>query len=218
MISRNAPEITKGDILLFETENQKHNQSQLKDFIYFLKYCGKRGAIKFNHVEEKATLLKNLTLKENILLDSGMKRNEDKSLVKLLAEKGLTYLSLLAKKLDDENLYPNQVDIEAKKITSLIKVLFSSADYLFLERPEKYLSKSTQDLFISALFQSLTQKGQILLLTSDQRNMWLQHVTKVVTRSKNSHFSLDAVISQSEVINKGHLEFEGPLFSHKKAA
>lgn len=218
MISRKAPEITKGDILIFETENQKHNQSQLKDFIYFLKYCGRRGAIKFNHVEEKATLLQNLTLKENILLDSGIKNIEDKDLVPLLADRGMIYLSLMAKKLENVNLYPNQVDIETKKITALIKVLFSSSDYLFLERPEKYLSKSTQDLFISALFQSLTQKGQILLLTSSQRNMWLQHVTKVVTRSKNGHFSLDAVLSQKEVVTKGHLEFDGPQFTQKKAA
>jgi predicted ABC-type transport system involved in lysophospholipase L1 biosynthesis ATPase subunit len=218
MISSKPPVISKGDILLFEVENQNHNQSQLKDFLHFLKFCGKRGALKFSHLEESATLIKGLTLKENILLDSGLETKKSRSLVKILEDKGQIYLARLAESITNLNMYPNEVDLETKKLTTLIKAMTSNSDYLLLEKPAKYLSKTNTELFLGALFQSMTQRGQILLLTSEQRNLWLSHVTKVVTRSSSGRFTLDAVLSQNEVVATSHLEFIHPAQSDKKAA
>jgi ABC-type lipoprotein export system ATPase subunit len=218
MISRKPPTISAGDVLLFEVNNQHHNQSQLKDFLHFLKFCGKRGALKFNHLEEKATLIKALSLKENILLDTGLKSEGKFDIVKTLDSRGHSYLAEMAKGVENFDLLPNEVDIETRKITSLIKAITLKSDYLLLEKPEKYLSKKNTDLFLSALFQTMTQSGQILMLTSENRNLWLSHVTKVVTRSDNGRFTLDAILSQNEIVNHGHLEFSNNVESIKKAA
>ncbi|WP_127717664.1 hypothetical protein [Halobacteriovorax sp. HLS] len=218
MIARKPPTITTGDILLFEVNNQQHNQSQLKDFLNFLKFCGKRGSLKFNHIEEKATLIKGLTLKENILLDTGIEITRDSDLFKILENRGQSYLCQLAKKITNLNLYPNEVDIETKKIAALIKTLASEAEYILLEKPEKYLSKANTELFLAALFQSMTQRKQILLLTSEKRNLWLSHISKVVTRSETGRFTLDAVLGKDDILNHGHLEFSMNSQTLKKAA
>lgn len=218
MISRRPPTISAGDILLFEVNDQQHNQSQLKDFLHFLKYCGKRGALKFNHLEESAALIKGLSLKDNILLDTGLKAESKTDIVNMLESRGQTYLSEMAKSIESFDSLPCQVDMETKKITSLIKALTLSSDYLLLERPEKFLSKKNVDLFLSALFQSMTQRGQVLLLTSENRNLWLSHVTKVVTRNEDGRFTLDAVLGKNEILNYGHLEFSNNVESIKKAA
>ena len=218
MISRKPPTISPGDVLLFEVKDQHHNQSQLKDFLHFLKYCGKRGALKFNHLEEKANLITSLTLKENILLDTGLKPEGRFDVISTLENRGQMYLAKMAKHIKSFDLLPSEVDIETRKITSLIKAITQSSDYLLLEKPEKYLSKKNVDLFLGALFQSMTQRGQTLMLTSENRNLWLNHVTKVVTRSNDGRFTLDAVLSKNEIVHHGHLEFSNNVQTIKKAA
>ena len=218
MISRKVPILAKGDILLFEVENQQHNQSQLKDFLHFLKFCGKRGSIKFSHLEESGTLIKGLTLKENILLDSGLEIKRTVNLITFLEQRDRPALSRLARQVRNFNCYPSEADQETKKLTSLIKALINHNDYLFLERPSKFLSKENTTLFLDALFESMKSKDQTLLLTSENKDIWASHITRVVTRTTSGVYSLDAVLSQNEVVTNSHLEFIHSATTHKKAA
>ncbi|PIK15867.1 hypothetical protein [Halobacteriovorax sp. JY17] len=218
MIYRKTPQFNAGDTLLFEVKKQQHNQSQLKDFIHFIKYCGRRGPIRFKHIEERAELMANLTLKENLLLDLGMRENTNKSISELLKKEERLALSKLMDCVKDENTYPADASTEDKKIISIIKILFHSSDYLFLEKPEKFLCEEKQKVFFDALFASKEKFNQTLLITSDHRNLWLQYVSKIVSKAPNGHFVLSDIVRHSDTSNVVELKTSNTDFNSKKAA
>ena len=218
MINRKTPQFSAGDTLLFEVKKQQHNQSQLKEFIHFIKYCGRRGPIRFKHIEEGAELMANLTLKENLLLDLGMRDKTDKTISEILKREERIALSKLMDCVKDENIYPSKASREDKKIISIIKILLHNSDYLFLEKPEKFLSESNQDVFFDALFASKEKFNQTLLITSDHRNLWLNHVNKIVSKGTNGHFSLSDIVRHTESADIVELRPEISEYNSKKAA
>ncbi len=218
MISRKAPNFSAGETLLFEVKNQRHNQSQLKDFIHFIKYCGRRGAIRFKHIEENAELLGNLTLKENLLLDLGQRNHTELKLCDLLEKEKRPKLAQLAKEIRNENSYPSQASFEDKKLISLIKVLLDKSEYLFLEKPEKNLSSKLQDLFFEALMASKEKYNQTIFITSEHRNLWQKYIDKIVTKSPSGHFKLDDTLQSFESSNITPLKISADKFNSKKAA
>lgn len=218
MISRKTPQFLAGDTLLFEVRNQKHNQSQLKDFIHFIKYCGRRGPIRFKHIEERAELMSNLTLKENLLLDLGMRDNTDKSISDLLHKEEHHALAKLMDCIEDEKIYPPDASTQDKKIISLIKILFHKTDYLFLEKPEKFLDESIQSIFFDALLASKEKFNQTILMTSDQRNLWNTHINKIICKGPNGHFRLEDPVRHHDTSNVTTVDFQKTEHNSKKAA
>lgn len=218
MISRKTPQFLAGDTLLFEVKNQQHNQSQLKDFIHFIKYCGRRGPIRFKHIEERAELMSNLTLKENLLLDLGMRDNTNKTISELLHTEEHHALAKLMDCIEDENIYPTQASTQDKKIISLIKILFHSSDYLFLEKPEKFLNENIQSIFFDALFASREKFNQTILVTSDQRNLWNKYINKIICKSQNGHFRLEDIVRHHDTSNVTAVDFRKSEHNSKKAA
>ncbi|GEM_PF-5817984 len=218
MISRKTPQFLAGDALLFEVKNQKHNQSQLKDFIHFIKYCGRRGPIRFKHIEEKAELMSNLTLKENLLLDLGIRDNTNKSISELLHKADHHALAKLMECIDDENTYPAKASTQDKKIISIIKILFHKCDYLFLEKPEKYLDESIQSIFFDALDASKEKFNQTILVTSEQRNLWNSHINKIICKGPNGHFRLEDPVRHHDTSNVTTIDFKKSEHNSKKAA
>ena len=218
MINRKTPQFSAGDTLLFEVKKQQHNQSQLKEFIHFIKYCGRRGPIRFRHIEEGAELMVNLTLRENLLLDLGVRDRNENSISDILKSEERIALSKLMDCVKDENMYPSQATKEDKKIISIIKILLHNSDYLFLEKPEKYLSQTNQKVFFDALFASKEKFDQTLLITSDHRNLWLDHVNKIVSKGTNGHFALSDIVRHTESAEVVELRPEISKYNSKKAA
>lgn len=218
MISRKTPQFSAGETLLFEAKNQGHNQSQLKDFIHFIKYCGRRGPIKFKHIEERAELMSNLTLKENLLLDLGFRAEIGLSLSEIFKKKNRPALASLIECISNEDIYPIKASQEDKKIVSLVKVLFERSDYLFLEKPTKYLKEDSETKFFEAFFVSKEKFNQTILITSDKRNLWLKYVNKLILKSQNGHFKLDDIVRHHDTSNITSIDFSKSEVNSKKAA
>lgn len=224
------------DILYFHKETLKKARkgSPLKTFLYFLKGQKSPSPIRFSFIDSEGSLLPNLSLKENISLDSVsanvssvknftledyLERNTNKDLVKL-------YNSIQL-----PNDLPPRVDSRTRKTAALVKGLLQKSDFLFLDSPEKYLDQETLTTFISALLKGLHENGQTLLLHSEQPKLWLPYITKTVCErtcertgkillTVNNRVALvsDQSHSFSEIEEEGEMVFNMPEEHEDKSA
>ena len=56
------------NIYLFDSKKGQRNS--LKDFLYYLRFSGRRGVIDFSYANATDSLHHNMTIKENLILDS----------------------------------------------------------------------------------------------------------------------------------------------------
>ncbi len=200
------------EVILFEEAN--HQSGCLKQFLHFISLnkirSKNQGPPSFSFVDEQGSLIGGLTLRENIALDSipstvsstrtftledHLRRLKNPHLLEL-------YQSIL---LVDEK--PTQVDSKTRKISALVKGLLQQADYLFLENPEKYLDDKTFKIFQKAIKYQLNERGQTLLLTTQNASLW----QTVMTKSIITHKCQKTGRIQHEVKDKVYVPFKDKL-------
>lgn len=196
------------EVILFEEAN--HQSGCLKQFLNYISLNRIQGPPNFSFVDQEGSLLAGLTLRENIALDSipttvsstrsftledHLHRLHNPSLLEL-------YQSIL---LVDE--LPSKVDSKTRKAAALVKGLLQEADYLFLENPEKFLDDKSFKVFIKALKHQLDEKGQTLLLTTNNAHYWQPLMTKSIVTHK---CPLTGKI-EHEVKDKVHVPFKEKL-------
>lgn len=218
--------ISKMDIILFKVTDHLQRRCQLKNFLHFLHSYGIKRPIRFAYVEGNAPLLNNLTLRENIYLDSlphSLTQSKDFQLKSHLEKMGNEYLLKLFHKIGSLDCYPTEVDQQTRKIAALIKALMQNPDYLLLEKPEHDLDQEHLLLFVKAMeFQTIGQ-GLVVLISSPQEKFWQQHISKTVTRGPKQEFLVDSNAFDKKSTNSndtekklGHLRFVN--LDDKKAA
>lgn len=226
-----APNIIKKmDIFYFPTL-KKVGQGQLKNFIHFLNFFGIKKPIRFAYIEEEGSLLNNLSLRENIYLDSipsSVSAAKGFSLEEELSKTGNEALLELFSKITLLDELPQNVDEQSRKLTSLIKGLLKESDFLFLESPEKNLHFENLNLFKKALeFQTSTQ-GQTILIASPDELTWESFINKKVSRGPSKEFIISSIINnktrelfikdQEESSSEGILDFDSSNSTNKRAA
>jgi ABC-type multidrug transport system ATPase subunit len=221
--------LSKMDILFFlKTQELVSSSRQLKDFIHFLKLMGPGESLCFSYVDQDGPLLNNLTLRENIYLDSipsGLSKTKEYQLQDFLRRTGNGHLIDLYSKVQLLDEYPDKVDAQTKKLAALTKGLLQKADYLLLDSPEKYLGEENTKLFIKALEFQVSNSGQIVLISSENTAFWEPLSTKKVLRTDNKKFAIVPMIGQAprsiqaELPSKqGLLEFHVPRHDASKKA
>ncbi|MBT3586580.1 MAG: hypothetical protein HN509_16850 [Halobacteriovoraceae bacterium] len=187
------------DILLFQSTEKLASHCQLKNFIHFLHCNGIKGPIRFAFIEADAPLLNNLTIRQNIHLDSipqTMTQSGDFQLKEHLQENCNPHLSKILDCIGLLDELPTNVDDQTRKLAGLLKGLLQKADYLFLESPEKYLSKDNLKIFIKAMEFQTANTGQIVFINSDQESLWHPYISKTVSRRPSENFEILAVNKQ----------------------
>lgn len=190
-----ATKIDKNDIIFFQESKELENYCLLKYFIHFLHSIGIKRPLNFSYVEENGPLIDNLTLKENILLESipnGLSSTKEFQLYTYLKRTGNIYLINLFNKIKHLEEYPKNTDIETRKITALFRGLVRKADYIMLERPEKHLSEQNFLLFINAMTYQIKNRPQMALINSSSFNPFMNLVSKIVYKDQSEKF----IISQ----------------------
>ena len=173
------------EIIFFEND-QKKSHGTLKRFLTFLKVKRVPGPIRFAFIDELGPLIPNLSLRENISLDSipsTVSSDKEFSLEDYLERRGNEPLTKLYNNIKLVEDFPSEVDSQTLKIASLIKGLLQDGQYLFLENPERFLDKENLKLFTEALLLQLKQKKQTLLLKSSSPAIWAPHVTQWIKES-----------------------------------
>ena len=220
-----ANKIDKKDILLFKAASSLNlRHCQLKNFLNFLNTNKVKKPIRFAFIEKDAPLINNLSLRENIYLDSvpnTLISSKDFQLNQYLEKSGNKYLLEIYKRLLLLDETPDKVDIVTRKLAALLKGLIQDCDYLFLDHPEEYLNEENLEIFTQALAIQTGLTGKIVFIHSDKESLWVEHVSKTVVRDENFEFLVEptfnkalkakfAVLENDQVDdNEGHLEISG---------
>jgi len=193
--------IHKKDVFLYRPPAHKNYLCQLKDFIHFLHIHGVPRPFKFSYVEAFGPLLTNLTLKDNILLESiqnSLSETKEIQLSKVLNQTKNGHLMKFFQELEAKNFLnktPMEVSPRIRKIAALVKGLLQESDFLFFDIPEAYLTPADLDLFISALKFQIKYLDQVALITSPNEQQWFKHITKLITRGPAQEFVITPVLA-----------------------
>ncbi len=173
------------EIIYFESREQK-SHATLKRFLTYLKVQKVPGPIRFAFIDEKGPLIPNLSLRDNISLESipsTVSSDKEFTLEDYLERRGNDALTKLYKNIKLVEDFPSEVDSQTLKIASLIKGLLQDGQYLFLENPERFLDKENLKLFTNALLHQLSERKQTLLLKSSTPSVWSPYITKWIHES-----------------------------------
>ncbi len=190
-------QINKSDILLFKNEENRYGHSQLKNFLSFLSSNGVKRPYRFAYIESEGPLISNMSLRENIHLDSvplSLSNTKEMELKNLLSKIGNDDLLNLFAKIDDLEKKVSEVSDQTRKLAALIKGLIQEADFLFLESPEKHLSDDHLRLFVNALNYQVLHNGQMVFISSPATLFWQGKVNKIITRGPKKEFLLTPVV------------------------
>ena len=222
--------IEKRDILLFQYLDNKVPCSHLKNFIRFLACAGIDNSFSFTYGDSEGALIPNLTLRENIHLDlfwNGLEE-ADFSLEKFFAEHDNRHLNEFFGKITLLDEYPENVNEQTRKITTLLKTLLRQSRYLFLDSPEKYLYPDNLDIFFKAVDCERWKLGLTVLIFSEKGDVLSEYVNKDVFCSENQKFVVKPRVSAVNDLkqigrrmirdSEGLLEFTFQKSSKKKVA
>ena len=209
------------DILLFQFDKLKQN-CRLKHFLHFLNSQGIKRPLRFAYVEANAPLISNLSLRENIYLESIpnlLSETKDFQMLSFLQNSSNQHLIDFYNRIPLLNELPENVDTQTRKMAALFKALLQHSDYLLLESPERYLDDMTLKLFTNALRFQVASRAQTVLINSENPQFWFSYASKVVQIqsvgtyqvSPNSEYKAESsminVLPKQNKVPSGELHF-----------
>ncbi|MEX0798370.1 MAG: hypothetical protein WD025_02950, partial [Bacteriovoracaceae bacterium] len=141
-----APEQTffASEIFLFDGLNTGVFQRNiLKEFIYYLKFTGKKGMINFSFSGNEESFHPRLTIKENYILDSvptSLIKDKEDNFQMTAQNLGNEHLKQLIKETECVNRVVKDLSPEEKKLVGIVKALLSQSEYVFMDRPDLTVS------------------------------------------------------------------------------
>jgi hypothetical protein len=186
----------KFEIYLFNLPNEMMSSSKLNEFLSFLKFQKVNMPYKFSFVAAQASLITEMTLNQNILIDfspDSLTESKDVQFQDFLKQQKNRSLENLYHTLELPHEYPQQSNAQMKKVCSLIKSLLSEGNFIFLEEPEVDLSLDTLEFFINALKEHIKDHPINVFIFSNNIPLWMPHTHKLVERAKDFSFTVSPV-------------------------
>lgn len=215
---------TKGDILFYRLGEKEYTApSKLRIFVNFLHQNGLRNPA-YSFVTAESTLIKSLSLKDNILLDSVPQTLDIKRETKLhyfIEQTGNKGLFELYNNIEDLHKTPENSSPESRKLTCLVKALLQQVNIMIFEQPERHLSQVNIEYFGQALNHETKGMKKTAIISSPSP-IWNSVATKLLTRDQNGAFELFPIYNQQPLIhnedNITFINFERRDDVDKKAA
>lgn len=176
-------------ILLFnDSEQGQYASNALKGFIYYLRSTGKKGVIDFSFSASKDSVHSALSIKENLILEAiptslikdkednlydRIKNLENKELIKLLQ-----HLESFERKVESLNAYE-------VKLTSIVKALLSSSEFIFLDCPDQDISAEQLEMVKKCLLFETDAHGRKVFIKAHNPEVWLDLATDIVVKNKS---------------------------------
>lgn len=177
------------NILLFDSSTKSYQQNSLKEFIYYLKFLGKKGIIDFSYASANESIHPELSIKENFILDSvptSLIKDKEDNLNQTISELENQYLIQLIEKLNCINRKTKELSICEKKLCSIVKSMLSNSEYIFLEAPEQYLDSEILKLIKKCLLYEVEHNKRIVFIKPNSRISWLDIATDIVSKDENN--------------------------------
>lgn len=188
----NVRSILKYEVFLFNSTTSEYASNPLKDFVYYLRFQGKRGQISFSLSCGNDSLHPNLTIGENFTLDSISKsliHNSEEHLNKKLLSIENEYTVKLINMLPKMETKLSDLSDETITLISVVKSLLSKTEYLFLVDFEKNLSEKNRDLIKKAIEIEATEFGRKILIRSTCPDKWIDLATNIIEKKDSGEFA-----------------------------
>ena len=188
-------------IYLFTDPGEENQFSKLNEFISYLKFNKTQLPYKFSYVGRGETLIPELTLNENILMDfspDSLTAAREYQFQDFLSVGPGAYLENLYRKVSLPHELPIHSDAQMKKVSSLIKSLISDGQFIFLEEPEKELDQDTFEIFIHALKEQIKNKKQNVFIFTHNLELWSKYATFMVNRKKDYSFTTEKIMAKTK--------------------
>jgi len=202
-------------IYLFEpTELFKISINPLKDFIYFLKFRGKKGIIDFSYSWNEDSIHNKLSIKENFLLDSiptSLIRDKENNLIEFFNTLTNPFLIDLIQKLGDLTIPVNLLNADQLKLTTIIKAILSKSEYVFLVEPEESLTNETINTLKECIRFEVDKFGRKFLLKPKNQDLWLDTATHFVIKDDTSSY----IEKKNPLLEKDESIIQKPYFLKK---
>jgi hypothetical protein len=168
--------------------------SYLKHFINFLNDCQVPKPYKFTFVSRDGALIPNLSLKENIFLESvptSLTTSKECQFEQYLNQSGHHHLPLLLHALGDLDKKPPALTKQQVKLASLIIGILKPNKYLFLETPEFHLvDQKLLQLVKQALVEQSKRQTAPIFIASEAMDFWSDFSNKIVHQSPNGQLTV----------------------------
>ena len=186
------------EIYLFTYEHLDLGPSKLNEFLSFLKYHKVPQPFKFSFVSKVASLIPEMTLNQNILIDfspNSLTESKEIQFQEFLKDPKNRTLEELYNTIALPHEMPSQSNAQVKKVCSLIKSLLYEGQFLFIEEPEVDLGPETLKLFTAALREHARQRKMNIFVFSKDLSLWTPLSHKIVERKKDYSFIDSPVIN-----------------------
>lgn len=184
------------EIYLFNYPNKTESSTKLGEFLSFLKFHKASLPYKFSFVAREASLIPEMTLNQNLLIDfspNSLTESKEVQFQDFLKLPENVAFEKLYKTMELPHVFPEESDAQMKKVCSLIKALLCEGQFIFLEEPEIDLSPMTLSLFIIALKEHVRQHQVNVFIYSQNLSLWSPHSQKMVERNKDFSFQVAQV-------------------------
>lgn len=178
-------------IYIFDCNENSYQQNSLKEFIYYLKFTGKRGVIDFSYAAASESIHPELTIKENFILDSvptSLIKNKEDNLNQTISELHNKFLTELIDDLKCINRKTKELTSCEKKLCSIVKTLLSKSEYIFLENPDQGLDQQTLKKVKKCLIYEVEHHNRIVFINSKTQHAWLDIATDIISKDENKNF------------------------------
>jgi len=183
----------KFEIYLFTDPEENLGTSKLGEFISFLKFNKINLPYKFTYVAAKASLIPEMTLNQNILIDfspDSLTESKDIQFQAYLKSQPNRALEELYLKLESPHDLPTQTNSQMKKLCTLIKSLLYEGQFIFLEEPELDLDQDILELFKLALKVHSINNQMNIFIYSQNKALWRNETHHTVERSEDYTFKV----------------------------
>jgi len=191
----------KFEIYLFTDPEENLGTSKLGEFISFLKFNKLNLPYKFTYVAAKASLIPEMTLNQNILIDfspNSLTESKDIQFQDFLKSQPNRALEDLYQKLESPHELPSQTNAQMKKLCTLIKSLLYEGQFIFLEEPELDLDQEILELFKHALKEQSQNNQMNIFIYSQNRALWRNETHHTVERQEDYTFNVVTLNNRTE--------------------
>jgi len=201
------------EIYLFKYDTLDLGPSKLNEFLSFLKFHKVSLPFKFSFVSKEASLIPEMTLNENILIDfspNSLTESKEVQFQEFLKDPKHRALEELYHTIALPHEMPGQSDAQMKKVCSLIKSLLYEGQFVFFEGPEIDLGPETLKLFTAALREHAKNRQMNIFIYSQDLPLWTPQAHKIVERKKDYSFHVTPV-SRNFMWKEERAEFFAPI-------
>lgn len=190
-MEKNRNRVTR-EIFLFESECPKRGRlNVLKEFIYFLKFNGKRGKIDFSFSGNEESAHSALTIKDNYILDSvptSLIKDKEDNFMETAQGLANEHLKLLIQETEELDRLISELETSEKKLVSIVKSILSTSEYLFLDAPDEGISQKVLEMVKSAIIFEVDNNNRKIFIKPGAKEKWLDLATHIITKNEKNQY------------------------------